>query len=131
MSMEVAPLRVGLIGESVQTVTAADCANQMGSGSLEVFATPIMIALMEAAAVSAVDAQLPAEQASVGIHIDVRHISATPVGERVTAMAEVTHIEGRRVTLQVRAWDDHELIGEGTHIRYIIDIDHFMSRLPH
>jgi predicted thioesterase len=129
MVMDSARLRVGLIGESVQTVTATDCANSIGSGTLEVFATPVMMTLMEAAAVSAIDSLLPSEQASVGIHMDVRHVSATPIGERVTAMAEITHIEGRRITLQVRAWDDHELIGEGTHTRYIIDVDIFMSRL--
>lgn len=122
-------LRVGMIGESIIKVTDAESARIMGSGALDVFATPAMIALMEAASVAAIDPFLDSRQASVGIHLDVKHIAATPLGERVTAIAEITHIEDQRVTLEVRAWDEHDMIGEGRHIRYIIDIDRFMQRI--
>lgn len=122
-------LRVGLIGEAIATVTSEDTAKSLGSGSLDVYATPAMTALMESAAVSAVDSRLNDDHASVGIELNVRHLAATPVGERITAMAEITRIDGKRVTLEIRAWDEHELIGEGTHTRYIIDADDFMKRV--
>lgn len=122
-------LRIGLIGESITTVTQEMTARAVGSGSLDVYATPSMVALMEAAAVAALDSWLSAGKASVGISITVQHLSATPIGESVTAMAEITEIEGRRVTFEVRAWDEHDLIGEGTHVRYVIDADRFMARV--
>jgi predicted thioesterase len=122
-------LRVGLIGESIDTVTEQQTAKAMGSGLLEVYATPAMIALLEAAAVSAIDPYLDDDRASVGIEMNVRHLSATPIGEHITAIAEVTRIDGKRVTLEVRAWDERELIGEGTHVRYLIYADDFMERL--
>lgn len=122
-------LRVGLIGEAITTVTSHQSAVAMGSGSLPVFATPALIAQMEAATVAAVDPYLRKGYTSVGVEINIRHLSATPLGEYVTSMAEVTRIDGKRVELQVRAWDEHELIGEGTIIRYVIDAEEFMSRL--
>ena len=122
-------LRVGLIGESLLNVTSEQSALKMGSGSLDVFATPALIAQVEAAAVSAVDPYLPDGMASVGIEINVRHLSATPIGERVVAMAEITRIDGKRITLEVRAWDERELIGEGVHVRYLIYADELLERL--
>ena len=122
-------IRVGLIGEAITTVTSDLTAVTMGSGSVNVYATPAMIALMEAAAVSAIDPYLSEGRTSVGIEINVQHLSATPVGERITAMAEVTRIDGKRVILEVRAWDEREIIGQGTHTRYIINIEDFMARV--
>ncbi len=122
-------LRVGLIGEAIDTVSQAQTAIEMGSGAFKVFATPALIALMESAAVSAIAPYLPDDHASVGIEINVQHISATPIGEGVVSMAEVTKIDGKRVHLEVRAWDERELIGVGTHIRYIVEIDDFENRL--
>jgi fluoroacetyl-CoA thioesterase len=122
-------IRVGLIGEAITTVTSDLTAVTMGSGSVNVYATPAMIALMESAAVSAIDPYLLEGRTSVGIEINVQHLSATPVGERITAMAEVTRIDGKRVILEVRAWDEREIIGQGTHTRYIINIDEFMARV--
>ena len=122
-------LRVGLIGEAITTVTSQQSAVAMGSGSLPVFATPALIAQMEAATVAAVDPYLRKGYTSVGIEVQVRHVAATPLGEYVTSMAEITRIDGKRVELQVRSWDEHELIGEGTIIRYVIDAEEFMSRL--
>jgi predicted thioesterase len=122
-------LRVGLIGEAITTVTSELTAVTMGSGAVNVYATPAMVALMEAAAVSAIDPYLSPGFVSVGIELNIRHLSATPIGERITAMAEITRIDGKRVNVEVRAWDEKELIGQGTHIRYMIDADEFMGRL--
>jgi predicted thioesterase len=122
-------IHVGARGDQTVLVTDDLTAAAMGSGSLPVFATPAMIALMEGAAVAAIDSLLPEGQSSVGIEVNVRHLSATPVGEEIIASAIVTQIDGKRVTFEVRAWDGKELIGEGTHIRYLIDVNRFMSRL--
>ncbi|MEL6307743.1 MAG: thioesterase family protein [Chloroflexota bacterium] len=122
-------LRVGLIGEAITSVTMEETALTMGSGSFEVYATPSMVALMEAAAVSALAPYLKEDYASVGIEINTKHIAATPIGEGVTAMAEITRIDGKRVHLEIRAWDEKALIGTATHVRYIVHIDEFMDRV--
>ncbi|MCA9916260.1 MAG: thioesterase family protein [Anaerolineaceae bacterium] len=119
----------GIKGEKTRIVTADLTAKHMGSGGLDVYATPAMIALMEGAAVTALESSLSAGQSSVGIALDVKHLAATPLGLTVRAEAEVTAVDGKRVTFAVRAWDNHELIGEGTHIRYIIDVARFMERV--
>lgn len=122
-------LHVGARGDRTGFVTDDLTALSMGSGTLPVLATPAMITLMEAAAVTAIEALLPEGQSSVGIEVNVRHLSATPVGEEIIASAIVTEIEGKRITFEVRAWDRKELIGEGTHVRYLIDEARFMARL--
>lgn len=122
-------LRVGLIGEAISTVTIEQTALKMGSGAFRVFATPALIALMESAAVAAIASNIPKDHASVGIEVHIKHISATPIGENVVAMAEVTRIDDKRVYLEVRAWDENELIGIGTHIRYVVEVSEFESRL--
>lgn len=122
-------ITIGLMYEQKETVTDGLTAASIGSGDLPVYATPAMIALMEAAAVGAIEHLLGEGQASVGINLNVQHLSATPVGEEVRAQAEVTDIEGRRVMFSVRAWDERELIGEGTHVRYVVDAARFMARL--
>jgi len=119
----------GLQGVKTITVSDAQLATHLGSGQVEVFATPAMIALIESAAVSAIDPLLPEEQASVGIAVDVRHLAATPRDQQVRAQAEVTAIDGRRVTFRVQVWDEQELIGEGTHTRYVIDVARFTERV--
>jgi len=122
-------IQVGLVGERTATVTGELLATHMDSGSVEAYATPAMIALMEAAAVAAIDPLLPEEQASVGIAIDVRHLAATPPGQQVRARAEVTGVEGRTIKFKVQAWDEHELIGEGAHTRFVIDVARFVERV--
>jgi fluoroacetyl-CoA thioesterase len=122
-------VRVGLVGEKTTTVVDALLATHLGSGSIEVYATPAMIALIESAAVAAIDPLLPEGQASVGVALNVRHLAATPPGQQVRARAEVTGVEGRKVTFNVQAWDERELIGEGTHTRYVIDIARFVERV--
>jgi predicted thioesterase len=122
-------IKPGLIGEQSVAVTAALTAAHLGSGGLYVYATPAMIALMEAAAVAAIDHLLPDGQASVGTLLNVRHLAATPLGHTVRARAEVTAVEGRHVSFTIQAWDDKELIGDGTHTRFVIDIARFLQRV--
>lgn len=120
---------IGATGEKTITVTENVTARAMGSGSLNVFATPAMIALMEAAACAAIEDRLAENQSSVGVEILVRHVAATPLGMQVRARAEVIEVDGRKITFTVQAWDNRELIGEGTHHRVLIDVERFMNRL--
>ena len=122
-------VRSGLVGEKRATVIDTMLATHLGSGSIEVYATPAMIALIESAAVAAIDPLLPGGQASVGVALNVRHLAATPPGQQVRARAEVSGVEGRKVTFNVQAWDERELIGEGTHTRYVIDVARFVERV--
>ncbi|UCE82714.1 MAG: thioesterase family protein [Deltaproteobacteria bacterium] len=122
-------IQTGLTGEKISSVTVELTAKHIGSGRVDVYATPAMIALMEAAAVAAIDHLLPEGKTTVGTKLDVRHLAATPLGEQVKAHAEVTAVEGRKVTFRLRAWDEHEMIGEGTHERFVIDEDRFIARM--
>lgn len=122
-------LTTGLSAEQVITVSDDLTAQAIGSGDLPVYATPAMIALMEATSVIAIENFLPPGYSTVGIEINVKHVAATPVGEEVRVQAEVIDIEGKRIVFNVQAWDDEDLIGEGTHVRYIIEIERFMQRV--
>lgn len=122
-------IQVGLAAERTETVTESLLATRLGSGSVAVYATPAMVALMESAAVATIEPLLPEGQASVGIALDVRHLAATPPGQQVRARSEVTEVDGRKVTFRVQAWDEQELIGEGTHTRYVIDVARFLERV--
>ena len=101
----------------------------VGSGRIAVLATPVMINVIEAAALAAVEHLLPAGHQSLGIHLDVSHIAATPVGLRVTATAEVLRVEGRTITFRVEARDNVETIGEGTHQRVVVSVARFDERV--
>ena len=118
----------GLTGEATTTVTSDNTALAMGSGTVDVFATPALAALLEAAAVNAVRAVLEDGQTSVGVHPDVQHLAATPVGMTVRAEARLMTVEGRRLTFRVSAFDGVEQVGVGTHQRVIVDTERFMSR---
>lgn len=122
-------LAPGLTGQASITVTPENTANAFASGTVDVYATPAMIALMEAAAVKALAAHLPAGITSVGTRLDVRHLAATPLGLVVTARATLIESDGRRLVFTVEAWDAVEKIGEGTHERFLIDIARFNHRL--
>ncbi len=122
-------LTPGLSAEYEQPVTEADTASHWGSGGLPVFSTPALVGLMEIAAVLALAGHLPPGQTTVGGHIDVRHLAATPVGLRVRARAELTAIEGRKLVFKVQAWDEVELIGEADHERFVIDEAKFMAKV--
>jgi predicted thioesterase len=122
-------IRVGLVAEASTRVENPLLATTMGSGSVAVYATPAMVALMEAAAVCALAPVLPEGESSVGIALDVKHVAATPPGKHVRARAEVIEVDGRKVTFRVEAWDEVERIGQGTHTRYLIDVERFMERV--
>ncbi|WP_027717447.1 thioesterase family protein [Desulfovirgula thermocuniculi] len=123
-----AALKVGLRGEATAAVTEGNTALAYGSGGARVFATPAMIGLMENAALSAVDPLLEPGQMTVGIKVDVEHLAATPVGMKVTARAELVEIDGRRLVFRVEAFDEKEQIGRGTHVRFIVNTERFLSR---
>jgi len=115
-------------GRADTTVSPADTASAVGSGLLPVFATPSMIALMENAAVNAVQSALEEGQGTVGTHMDVSHDAATPVGMAVYAEAELTAVYGRKLTFAVRAFDQAGPIGGGVHERFIITNDRFLAK---
>ena len=119
----------GLIGELEQTVTDNDTASRWGSGLVPVFSTPALVGLMESAAVKALSGHLSPGQTTVGAHIDVRHLAATPVGMKVHSKAELTGVQGRKLIFKIQAWDELELIGEADHERFIIDEAKFIGRV--
>lgn len=122
-------LEKGLTARSETTVSASNTAAAMGSGDLEVFATPAMVALMENAAMRAVAEVLPAGSTTVGAEMNVTHIKPSGVGAAVTAMAVLTEVDGRRLVFNVGARDDEGVIGEGIHVRYIVDRARFLAKL--
>ena len=122
-------LEIGLKYESVVEVTSANSAKTMGSGDMDVFATPSMVALMENAAMMAVASALPEGSATVGTQINTSHIKASPIGATITASAQLTEVEGRKLTFAVKAWDDKGTIGEGVHTRFVVDRERFLSKL--
>lgn len=119
----------GLTGKAELVVGPEHTAPFVGSGKIAVLATPVMINLFEAAALAAVEHLLPSGHQSLGIHLDVSHTAATPVGLRVTATAEVSHIQGRIISFQVAARDEFEPIGGGTHRRVVVSVSRFDERV--
>jgi predicted thioesterase len=122
-------LRPGLTGTAELVVAEAHTAPHVGSGVVHVLATPVMVNLMEAAALDAAERHLAPGHQSLGTHLDVRHIAATPVGMRVQARAELVAIEGRNLHFRVEARDERELIGDGTHVRVVVNVARFDQRV--
>jgi predicted thioesterase len=122
------PLKSGLRGEKTEAVTDKNTARAWGSGYLEVYATPAMIALMEMSCMAALEGQLPAGVSTVGTELNIRHVSATPAGMQVRAESELTEVDGRRLVFTVTAYDEAGTIGEGTHSRFIIDNARFAQK---
>ena len=122
-------LHTGLAGRAEIVVAEWHTAPHVGSGHVHVLATPVMVNLMEAAALQAVDDLLPAGFQTVGTRLDIRHFAATPVGLRASARAEVVAIEGRTLTFRLTAEDEREPIGDGTHERIIINVVRFDQRV--
>jgi predicted thioesterase len=122
-------LAPGLSGRAELVVGDEHTAPRVGSGKVHVLATPVMINLIEAAALAAIEPQLPKGYQSLGTRLEVRHIAATPVGMKVMATAVVTKVESRTVTFRVEARDEKELIGDGAHERVVVNVAKFDQRV--
>lgn len=122
-------METGLTFTATVSVTAQNTALALGSGDLEVFATPALVALMENAAMKAVATALPEGSTTVGAMIQTSHVKPSAVGETVSATAVLKEVEGRKLTFSVSAADTNGLVGEGTHVRYIVDRERFMAKL--
>ena len=121
-------ITVGLTGHASTNVEREDTAYEVGSGSLLVYATPCMVALMEGAACDAIADALPEDMTSVGTQLNISHLSATPVGLEVRAEAVITEVDGKTITFEVTAYDEAGKIGEGTHKRAIVNTQRFLDR---
>lgn len=122
-------VEVGLNHTSELTVTDAVTAVRMGSGDMPVLATPAMMALMENAAMLAVADELPEGSTTVGGHIASSHLRPSKIGDVVRAVAEVTKVDGRKIEFKVSAYSGDVLLGEGTHLRFVVDRERFMSKI--
>ena len=122
-------LEQGASARSTTTVTAGNTAAAMGSGDLQVFATPAMVALMENAAMTAAAAGLPEGSTTVGAEMNVTHIKPSGLGTEVIASAVVTEVDERKITFTVGARDAEGLIGEGTHVRFVVDRARFLAKV--
>ena len=127
--IDLSRLTIGLTGRADLLVGVEHTAPRVGSGKVAVLATPVMINVIEAAALAAVEHLLPAGHQSLGIHLDVRHFAATPVGMRVRATAELVAVDERTLSFKVEARDDKEPIGGGTHQRVVVNVARFDQRV--
>jgi fluoroacetyl-CoA thioesterase len=127
--VDLSRLTVGLKGSAEIMVGDEHTAPRVGSGRVRVLATPVMINVMEAAALAAVEHLLPSGHQSLGTHLDVSHYAATPVGMRLRATAEVTKIDGRNIAFRVEAHDERERVGDGTHVRVVVNVERFDQRV--
>lgn len=121
-------ITVGMKGEVATLVEREDTAKEVGSGSLLVYATPCMVALMEGAACEAIEEALSDSQTTVGTELNIQHVSATPVGLEVRAEAEVIAVDGKVITFEVKAFDEAGEIGKGTHKRVIVNTQKFLEK---
>ena len=129
MSANLDDLKPGLTATVEIVVGTRDTAAHVGSGSIGVLATPILVTLLESAALQAVERFMPPGQQTVGTRLNISHTAATPVGMRVRAHAELIRVEGRKLTFRLHAEDDGEPIAEGTHERLIISVERFDQRM--
>ena len=129
LMLDLTALQEGLTGAAAIMVGEEHTAPRVGSGRVHVLATPVMINLMEAAALDAVERLLPPGHQSLGTHLNVGHYAATPVGMGLRASAVVTRVEGRTVEFRVEAFDDKERVGDGTHTRVVVNVERFDLRV--
>ena len=122
-------LQTGIKGHHEQTVTPEMSAARVGSGLVDVFATPMLVALVEQTCYESVLPHLEVGQGTVGTLVNISHVSATPVGHRVWCDSELTEVDRRRLVFSVKAYDEAGLIGEGTHERFVIDTEKFMAKI--
>ncbi len=121
-------IEAGLKGSAEVTVARGNTAMEVGSGSVEVFATPMLVALLENAAINALKGKLPEGSTTVGMEIAVKHLAATPVGLVVKGEAFLEEVDGRRLIFRVEAHDSVEKVGEGRHVRFILNQEKFMEK---
>ena len=121
-------IEIGMKGQAETLCEREDTAQEVGSGSLLVYATPCMAAMMEAAACEAIAKGLSDTETSVGIELNIKHLAATPVGLEVRAEAEVTGVEGKVISFDLKAYDEAGLIGEGTHKRAVVNSQKFLEK---
>lgn len=121
-------LETGVQGEAKRLVTAEMTARAMGSGTLEVLATPVMVALMEETAMRSIAPLLAAGESTVGTSIAVKHLAATPVGMAVRCQSVLTNVDRRSLTFAIEAYDAAGLIGTATHERFVVGSDRFMEK---
>ncbi len=122
-------LQVGIIGEATTTVDNKNTAAAIGAGGVDVFGTPMMIALMENAASRAVADQLDEGQVTVGTVVNIKHLGATPLGQKVRATAELLEVDRKRLVFKVEAYDEKKKIGEGLHERFIVELKRFLQNV--
>jgi len=122
-------LKEGLTGSAHIIVGEEHTAPSIGSGRVHVLATPVMINLMEAAALDAIERLLPPGHQSLGTHLNVGHYAATPIGMGLRASAAVTKVDGRTIEFRVEAFDDRERVGDGTHTRVVVNVERFDQRV--
>ena len=121
-------IEIGMKGEVTTLAEREDTALEVGSGSLLVYATPCMVALMEGAACEAIADALDENETTVGTELNIRHTAATPVGLEVRAEATVTAVDGKAITFEVRAFDEAGEIGSGTHKRFVVNSQRFLDK---
>jgi fluoroacetyl-CoA thioesterase len=127
--MDLNRIHAGTQGSAELTVGEEHTAPRVGSGKVHVLATPVMINVIEAAALAAIEHLLPEGFQSLGTVLNVRHIAATPVGMKIRASSEVTAVEGRTVKFTVSVFDEKELIGDGAHERVVVNVAKFDARV--
>jgi fluoroacetyl-CoA thioesterase len=127
--LNLSQLQPGRTGKAALAVGSEHTAAHVGSGRAPVLATPIMIALMEAAAVDCVEGVLPAVHESLGVRIEAEHLGPTPIGMTVTATAELTEVSGRTLVFRLEARDDAGVVGKGRHTRVIVDSERFRAKI--
>jgi fluoroacetyl-CoA thioesterase len=127
--MDLSRVTIGQKGSHEILVGEEHTAPRVGSGRVHVLATPVMINVMEAAALAAVEHLLPEGHQSLGTHLDVGHYAATPVGMRLRGTAEVTRVDGRKIEFRVEAHDEKERVGDGTHVRVVVNVERFDQRV--
>jgi predicted thioesterase len=127
--VDLSAIKIGQTGTAEIVVGEEHTAPRVGSGRIHVLATPVMINVMEAAALDAVEHLLPAGHQSLGTRLDIGHYAATPVGMRLRATAEVTGVDGRTIEFRVEAFDEKERVGDGTHVRVVVNVERFDKRV--
>ena len=121
-------LQPGIKAEKSLTVTDANTAKTMGSGTLDVFATPAMVALIEQTAYTRIESELEPGWGSVGTSLNIQHLSATPVGMTVTATTELVEVDRRRLVFHAEVYDEKGLVGKGTHERFLVENEKFQAK---